>query len=349
MSEDASPRTTDYVFVPARSISDHKLVDFAREVWPQNPTPEMILLSWWRRAEPSCAIAAVHPATDSMSGICGGLQNPWIIGGKVYQGVAISSWYVSPRHAGKGIGKRLVRQFEAPNVFMYTFSISDAAAANFVKLGWRGPYASCLMALPIPRLAAIPFSLLSHSGIDLHEYAIDNKLLPPSLGVELDTIESARRHARAHMRRSADDWSRHFSISGQHSYRFCVAYRECEPVGFVLVRRLTSDKGRKFRAAMITDLVVVKDDPKVARALTIKAVMNASEMRADILIMATTEATHRRTLSKLGFLSTVTPALGRFLERRAPQFMWVPSGVASAFNADDIALSFADSDVDFNL
>jgi hypothetical protein len=39
-------------------------------------------------------------------------------------------------------------------------------AANFAKLGWLGPHVSFLMVLPLPRLAAIPFSLLSQSSLD---------------------------------------------------------------------------------------------------------------------------------------------------------------------------------------
>ena len=350
MSEYASAQTSEYIFVPARSISDSILMDFAADVWPEHP--ERILSSWWRRADPRYAIATVHQATGAMSGICAGLPNPWIFANKTYAGVAICVWYVSPHHAGKGIGKRLVQQFESPDVFMYAFSISDAAAANFAKLGWLGPHVSSLMVLPLPRLAAIPFSLLPRSGLDLHEYTIDGEPLPHSLGAELDRIEAGRGHALAHMRRGADDWSRHLSIAGARGHRFCVARRGGAPVGYVVVRRIESGKSNqlgKLKAAMVTDLAVVNDDPKMLRALAVKAMTIASDMRADILVIATTDLSHRKALSKLGFVSPATPVLGRFLERRAPQFMWVPRGVASELRPDGIALTFADSDVDFNL
>jgi GNAT superfamily N-acetyltransferase len=350
MNEYASSKAGEYVFVPARSIDDRVLTDFAADVWPKHP--ERILSSWWRGAETRCAIAAVHQATGAMSGICAGLPNPWIFANKTYQGIAISTWYVSPRHAGKGIGKRLVQQFESPDVFMYAFSISHAAAANFAKLGWLGPHVSFLMVLPLPRLAAIPFSLLSQSSLDLYEHAVDGEALPPFLGTELDDIEARRGRAMAHMRRGADDWSRHLSIAGARAYRFCVARRGGTPVGYIVVRPSTPGKSNqlgKLKAAMVTDLAVVNDDPRVMRALAVKAITMASDMRANILLIATTDLGHRKVLSKLGFLSPATPALGRFLERRAPQFMWVPRGMASTLGPSNMALTFADSDVDFNL
>lgn len=352
MNEQGAARVGEFVFVPANSIDDGKLIAFAALIWPEQPDPKKILSSWWRRAEPRCAVAAVHAATGAMAGVCAGLPCTWIIAGQLHSAIAISVWYVSPHHAGKGLGKRLVQQYEAPDVFVYTFSISDAAVANFAKLGWVGPHASFLMVLPLPGLAAIPLRLLGRGDLDLQDYTVDSGTLPASLGTELDRIEAGRRHAPAHMRRNADDWSRHLSIAGTRGYRFCVAHRGGEPVGFVVVRRLTpgsSNQLGRVKAAMIPDLAAVNDDSVVLRALAAKAVTIASELGAAILLMATTALAHRKALSGLGFVSSATPVLGRFLERRAPRFMWVPRGVASGFTAESIALTFVDSDVDFSL
>jgi hypothetical protein len=348
MSEQGSPQAGDYVFVPARSISNDKLIEFAAATWPRHANSEKILSSWWQRAEPHCAVAAIHKATGTMSGVCAGLPSSWIIGGKLHSAVAISTWYVSPQHAGKGLGKRLVQNYAAPGAFMYAFSISKAAAANFTKLGWLGPDASFLLVLPLPRLVTIPLLFLGSNGLDLRDRTVDTGLLPSALGADLDRIEAARVDAPAHMRRTALEWARHLSIAGARSYRFCVAYRGGEPLGFAVVRPLAPGSSQlgKLKAAMITDLVALSDEPAVLRALAVKAIMTASEMGATILLTVTTAAAHRRALSALGFLSSATYALGPFLKRRAPQFMWAPH---CGLTADDIRLTFADSDLDFNL
>jgi GNAT superfamily N-acetyltransferase len=352
MSEQGAARVGEFVFVPANSIDDGNLIAFAALIWPEHPDPKKILSSWWRRAEPRCAVAAVHEATGAMAGVCAGLPCTWIIAGELHAVIAISVWYVSPHHVGKGLGKRLVQQFEAPDVFMYTFSISDAAVANFTKLGWVGPHGSFLMVLPLPRLAAIPLRLLGRGDLDFQEHAVDFAKLPASLAADLDRIEAGRRHGGAHMRRGADDWSWHLSVAGARGYRFCVACRGGEPVGFVAVRRVTpgsSNQLGRLKAAMIADLAAVNDDPVVLRALAGKAVTIASELRAAIVLTATTVLAHRKALSGLGFVSPATPVLGRFLQHRAPRFMWVPRAVASGFTADSLALTFFDSDLDFSL
>jgi hypothetical protein len=41
--------------------------------------------------------------------------------------------------------------------------------------------------------------------------------------------------------------------------------------------------------------------------------------------------------------------LGTLLASRSPRFMWVPEGPAERLTAEGIALTFADSDADFNL
>jgi hypothetical protein len=51
----------------------------------------------------------------------------------------------------------------------------------------------------------------------------------------------------------------------------------------------------------------------------------------------------------MGFLSPGFPLLGRFLERRAPQYMWLPRGPAAQLAVNGVLLTFADSDVDFKL
>jgi hypothetical protein len=87
-----------------------------------------------------------------MVGICAGRPSTWIFPSGSTPAIAICSWFVDPAHFGKGIGKRMVKQLSAPGRFLYTFVISEAAIANFQRLGWVGPYVAPMLARPLPGL-----------------------------------------------------------------------------------------------------------------------------------------------------------------------------------------------------
>jgi GNAT superfamily N-acetyltransferase len=345
-------RVRDYAFVPAKSIGDADLVTFAAAAWPERPPYERVLASWWRRADPSCAVAAVHEATGTMAALCAARPAAWIIARRAATGRAICEWYVAPAHAGKGIGKRLVQHFAGPDRFLYAFAMSEAAAVNFAKLGWKGPYSATLLALPFPRLAAIPLALKGRGGVALEDYPVAAEPDIRALGADLDRIEANRDTALARMRRGADEWSWRLQVCGERQYHVCLARRDGAAVGYVVVRRMTPGSSRilgKREGAIITDLVAVDDDPAVLRALTRRAVEVAARLRVVVLLMATNVAAHRRALVATGFLSSGLPVLGRVLGRAAPIFMWAPDGPGAPLQAGDLALTFADSDVDLNL
>ncbi len=153
----ASP-AGNYALVPATSIEEARLIDFARAVWPKQAPDFPILTSWWRRAAPECAVAVVHQPSGAMAGICGGRPCEWTIDGTTVPAIGICDWFVAPAHEGKGLGRRLVRHFDAPDRFFYAFSISEAAKAYLKALGWDEPHSSSLMALPLPRFARVFFS-----------------------------------------------------------------------------------------------------------------------------------------------------------------------------------------------
>jgi GNAT superfamily N-acetyltransferase len=344
----------DYVLVPARSIDERRLIDFAASVWPEQRPDYRVISSWWRRAEPSCAVAAVHQPTGAMAGLCGGRPCEWSLADRSLDAIAICDWYVAPGHAGRGLGKRLVQHFEAPDRFLYAFSISDAAIANFKRLGWTGPHRSPLMLLPLPRFAGIALSVLTDgSGLELEERDLAGGEPLGEVGPALDHIEAIRsRDAQAHMRRGARDWSWRLSICDERHYRFCIARRAGEPVGYVVVRRLTPGRSRqlgKVATAIITDLVAPRDDPIVLRALAHRAVAIAGQLRTAIVLVTTSAPAHRTALTKTGFISPAFPMIGRFLGRRSPQFMWVPRGPAAPLRAVDMALTFADVAIDLDL
>jgi hypothetical protein len=288
-----------------------------------------------------------------MAGLCGGRHCVFGIGGRDVPAVAICDWYVAPGHVGRGLGKRLVRHFEKPERFLYALSISDAAIANFQKLGWMGPYRSSLMLLLVPPVLAKHVARLRRQpglSLDFHERA-GGELLGP-LGETFDRIEAHRAGAPAHMRRSAAEWSWRLSVCGGRRYRFCVARRAGDPVGYVAVRRMTPGRSRgldRLRAAIITDLAAVNDDAAVLHALAGGAVALAADLGARAMLTALTTDAHRAALARIGFISPATPLIGRVLAPRAPQFMWLPRGPGDGLSAGDLSLSFADVAIDLDL
>jgi GNAT superfamily N-acetyltransferase len=344
----------DYELVPATSVAHDRLAAFVAMIWPEQAVEERIRAFWWKRAGPTFAVAAVHRPSGAMAGLCGGRHCEWTIAERPLPAVAICDWYVSPQHAGKGIGKRLVQHFDAPERFLYAFSISDAAIANFQKLGWAGPYRSSVGLLLIPPLIARHLAFLSApNGLALQDYALAGGQPLGALGAALDHIETLRsRDAPPHMRRDAADWSWRLSVCGERRYRFCVASRDGQPVGYVVVRQMTPGRSRRLDrlgAAIITDLVAANDDPAILRTLAARAVAIAAELHALVVVTATTTPAHQRALARMGFVSPALPLAGRFLLERSPQFMWLPRGAASALRADAMALSFADVAIDLDL
>ncbi len=352
--EAQAPRSSEYALVPANGIDAEQLVEFASRVWRDRPPYERILSSWWRHAAADCASALVHHSTAAMVGLCAGRPSEWIIGRASYPAVSICDFFIDPRHGGKLLGRRLLRSFEAPGRLVNAISISDIAAAYVSRMGWKGPYASSLMVMPVPLLARIGHSLtVRRAGLALEDHAVSGGQMPERLKAGLDRIDAATiDDAAAHMRRGANEWAWHLSIYPERTHRFCLAYRDAEPVGYVVTRRMTSGRSRhmgRLQAAMITDLVAVHDDPLTLRALAASAVATAAELRAVVALFVTTALSHRRALAAIGFMSPGFPVLGRLLRDRAPTYMWWPRGPGAALSADAMTMTFADSAVDLDL
>jgi GNAT superfamily N-acetyltransferase len=355
MSEDdlSRLRVPGYVFVPARSICDGDLVKFAGAAWPARPPYERVLSRWWRHADPSCAVAAVDAESGAMAALCAARPSEWIIHGIPVTGRAICEWYVTRHHTGKGIGKRLVQHFTRPERFLYAFAVSEAAAVNFAKLGWKGPCASTLMALPLPRLARLPLALVPRfGGLVFEDHVVDSVRGLGTLAVDLDQIEATQATAFARMRRGAKEWAWRLTVCGERKYHVCVARREGAPLGYVVVRRMTPGASRllgRREGAIIIDLVATSDQPAVLRALTRRAVTIAGQWGVVVVLMVTTVPAHNRALAVSGFLSSDWPVLSRALGGAVPIFMWEPQPARALLSADHLALTFADSDVDLYL
>ena len=319
-----------------------------------------------------------------MAGFCSARPSDWVIKRETVSTVAICDWYVDPAHAGKGLGKRLLQRFETVDKFVFAFSLSDAAVANFKKLGWAGPHRASLMLLPLPTIAKIRTAIFAGgTPVELEDWLFESAELSPvpakrvlqdhvplgdsaqcplplesahalgALGPQLNRIEERRlSDGTAHMRRGEAEWRWRLSLCGERSYHFCLARRAGEPVGYVAVRRLKPGSSRqlgRIPGAIVTDLVAVDDEPTVLRALSTRAATVASELGAAVVLAVTSRPSQRNALVSAGFLSPDFPLLGRPLTRRSPQYMWVPKGPGTHISASTIALNFADSDVDLLL
>jgi GNAT superfamily N-acetyltransferase len=340
----------EYTLVPAASVDAERLVAFDAVVRPHRQPHDRILASWWRRAAPECAIAAIHTPSGAMVGICGGRPSTWILASRPTPATAICEWFVDPGHFGKGIGKRMVQQLGAPGRFLYTFVISEAAIANFKRLGWVGPYVAPMLARPLPGLLS---SGRGDADLQLQDYTITGRDIPAAVTAALESIEATRTtSACVHMRRDAQELSWRLSLTNERQYRFTVASRAGEPVGYVAVRRATPGTNRlmdRLRAALVTDLVAVNDEPAVLRSLARSAAASAGQLGAAAALATTTIPAQQKALTAAGFLSPQVPLLGSMLAARSPRFMWVADGPAAELTPDRIALTFADSDADFNL
>jgi hypothetical protein len=345
---------SEYALVPANDVDAESLVDFASRVWSDRPPFERILSCWWRHASSDCANALVYHLTGKVVGLCAGRPSEWIIAGETHPTISICDFFVDPHHEGKLLGRRLLRSFEAPGRLLNALSISEIAATYVSRMGWMGPYASSLLLMPLPRVARIGHSLMMRrAGLDLREHAIAGTQMPATLGADLDRIEAARAgDAPARMRRGASEWSWRLSIYPGRTYRFCLAYRDGEPRGYVVVRPMTPGRSRqmgRLRGALITDLVAIGDDAATLRVLAARAVAISAELSATLILFVTTARSHRRALAAIGFISQDLPLVGRALARRAPTYMWSPRGPGGGLAADNMTMTFADSAVDLDL
>lgn len=65
VSERSAAVVQDYVFVPAVSIDAERLLAFDAAAQPERQARDRILASWWTRATPECAVAAIHTESGS--------------------------------------------------------------------------------------------------------------------------------------------------------------------------------------------------------------------------------------------------------------------------------------------
>jgi Acetyltransferase (GNAT) family len=340
------PPFGDYIFVPGRCLSEGDLLRFA--VTARTGADERLLRRWWRRADPACAVAAIHAPTASLAGLCCGRPGQWQIAGQAVPSLAICDWYVGPAHAGRGLGKRMVEAFAASDRLLYAYAISEAAAVNFKKLGWLGPHAASLLVLPLPGVQLARPAAAEPPGVILQEHTAASEPELRPLCAFLESVDAADARA-ARMLRDGQEWSWRLAVGAPRSYRFAVLQRHSTPVGYVALRRVSRRLFGVLPTAAITDFIAVDDEEMVLHRLAVAARKIATDLRVWLLIAATSRMPHRRALRRAGFLSTRVPLLGRLPGPRDPAFMWAPHGPGSQLTAPAVSLSLSESDLDLNL
>lgn len=321
----------------------------ARSIWPDRD-PTALHERWWWRDDPPHAWVAEHVPSGAIAAICGARRVRFRLGDEEMPASSICDWYVAPRHAGKGLGRALVRQSQQGHAFMFASAASDSAAAGLSKLGWGGDtrYPTCLAATPVvASLGAFPRSRL----------AIDSRtLVAPECGEvpEIDRLWQTLHWDRAAMMvRDASHMSGHLRLAPPgRRYTLLVAQQSGRPRGYLLWRVMPRRALRAFpwvRIGLISDFLVHRRDTATLRALLGFAARQLVRQGVGLMLVMAGDPLHLRLLDRLGFVSPRTPLIGPTLtERMSNRTMYLcPEGIQAG--SGGWHFTFADNDTDLTL
>ncbi len=258
--------------------------------------------------------------------------------------ISICGWYVHPDYVGRGAGQLLVRDFERTAAFLNTLSISDAAARSFAKLGWVGPFRTSLRLLPAPI-----FRRSAAGEIDIQSFRASAEQFPDKLAEALTVLEADKPLSQLRSRRSADSWRDRLRVNPGRRYDFHILYAGRRPFGYFAVRPTDGEAGRQYRLARlhyVVDAIFNRDDPELLGA-AFRALPAQVAPSAGALLLCTSAPAIAAAASAAGWLDEDSLLIGARLAAKAPLYM-VAGGFAP-LAAADIRLTFADSDLDFNI
>lgn len=325
---------------------------FADEVWGED-TGDTIQDRWWMNGHPELAIAAVDGQTGDIAGICVAVPSAWYLCGVTVSAVSICGWFVSPRYQGLGLGKSLVGSFSDVAPCMNAFSISEAAIQNFRKLGWIGPFSSWLRVLPFPLMRRFVLRRRRRTtNLNSRNYCAGAGNLPAELSDALDQIDTNKPDAVFRHKRRASDWNFHFACRPERWFDFRVVYRDSNPIGYFALRRADHHAARAYRRLRlhyVTDLVLNTTDDDAIRFLFDELAAAGAAHGAGALLLCTTSSVIAQGAIASGWLSEGTPLVGSTLARKAPLHMQGEGFTELHASIDRIHLTFADSDMDFNI
>src|SRR2546428_6121367 len=135
---------------------------------------------------PKQSLVAVSNSGD-VAAIVGERQCRVDADGRTLRATDICDWYVSPRFAGRGLGRTLVAQLMAQYDLLFTISISDAAVAGFTRLGWSAPSSVAMSLAPVAAVSRRIAAVLARPERDRFR-VVDDDLTAASVGTELDDL-----------------------------------------------------------------------------------------------------------------------------------------------------------------
>ena len=333
-----------FQIVPLAEVAAERLLAFAAGVWPDDSSAH-VLAQWWVRTDHAAVRAAIDPVSRAVAGLVVGVPSRWRLPGQgEVPAISICGWYVHPDFAGRGLGKALVNSFDEEVGGYNALSISDAAVRNFARLGWAGPFSTVLrlLVLPILHRRRLPegFAVVSQPIVDAR--------LPPALRAALDRIDAEKPADQLRRHRTAADWEAHFAVRPERRPTMVVLERRRQPVGYVLLRSGDSSAGRVYRLSGLhycTDIVLNDRTPEALDA-AFRAIAAASA-KAPAVLLCTADRVLAQAASERGWLDEQALLLGPRLAAKAPRFMLAKA--LADLPAEQVQLTFADSDVDFNI
>lgn len=335
-----------FEFAPVRALDRGAICDFAGAIWGEAAREE-VLNRWWLRSNFADTKAAVS-ADGQIAAVCVGIRSEWELPGSgTTSAISICGWYVAPQFGGRGLGKALVQSFADEAGSLNALSISDAAARNFAKLGWLGPFPTYLRILPFPALRRAPPA--SSGNLEFSSYTAFPGKMPEALAAALDKVDAAKPMGQVRRKRRASDWRAHLAVRPNRRPRFHVVSSGGNPLGYFVIRATDDEAGRLYRWARlhyVSDFVVNSSDSELLR-LVFASMAQLSPSTAGALLLCSSSALVAKAAEEAGWIGEEDPFLGNRLAAKAPLYML--AGDLAPFAGGDLHLTFADSDVDLNI
>lgn len=324
------------------------LRELAVSLWDEEEREIFTPRWWWNSAEPQCWIAECE-RTGEIAAICGARRTRFLLTGSVKEACAINDWYVSPHHAGHGLGRKLVDRSAESAEFLYTSAISDSAATGFSRLGWVGD-------VRIPMLVAVPALSGSvfrrpYGGLTVQHTEVDS-----ADAAELeaaDAIWNRLEWERPAMNvRDSSFVREQIALSGGRRYTLLVgtSANTGRELGYLIYRVLPPGSFKslpRVRVGLISDYLVSRFDLETLRALALESSRRLAREKVPLALCLAADPEHQRAFGSVGFMSS--RRFGTRLSRRlSSRSMHKPPSSSSPVQAN-WHMTFADNDTDLIL